>query len=36
MAATMEERCKLLTDRFGAMFYEDPTLYDGLDDVFSK
>jgi hypothetical protein len=36
MAATMEERCKLLTDRFGARFYEDPALYDGLADVFPK
>jgi hypothetical protein len=33
MAATMEERCNLLTERFGAKFYKDPALYDGLADV---
>ena len=36
MAVTMEERCKLLTGRFGAKFYEDPALYDELADVYPK
>jgi len=36
VAATVEERCKFLTERFGAKFYEDPALYDGLADVYPK
>jgi hypothetical protein len=36
MAATIEERCELLRERFGAKLYEDPALYDGLVDVFPK
>ncbi|RFU29501.1 hypothetical protein B7463_g6840, partial [Scytalidium lignicola] len=33
MAVTMEERCKIMKERFVAEFYEDPALYEGLADV---
>ncbi len=36
MAATMEELCKLLTERIGAKFHKYPALYDGLADLFPK
>lgn len=32
MACSMEERCKLLRERFGATFYEDPATYAGFAD----
>lgn len=30
MATTMEERCKIMVERFNAKFYEDPASYEGL------
>jgi hypothetical protein len=33
MASTMEERCAILRDRFGAKLYDDPSLYLGLADM---
>ncbi|MCJ1402569.1 hypothetical protein MMC11_005789 [Xylographa trunciseda] len=36
LAFTMEERCRLLEERFHAMLYKDPREYEGLADVWTK
>jgi hypothetical protein len=36
MAETMEERCWILREKFGARFYEAPALYEGLADLYPR